>query len=72
MKSIPGLLKSLTIRALATLPGGIGSLESILGLLKSLKIQAQHFTTTYKISTAKRVQTVITLGSAGITRIPYI
>jgi hypothetical protein len=26
---------------LATQPGGIGSLESILGLLKSLKIRAQ-------------------------------
>jgi hypothetical protein len=37
-ESIPGILKRLKIRALATQPaGGFGSLESILGLLKSLK-----------------------------------
>jgi hypothetical protein len=34
-------LKGLQIRAQSTQPGGIGSLESILGLLKGLKIRAQ-------------------------------
>jgi hypothetical protein len=33
LESIPGLLKSLQIRAQATLASGIGSLESIPGLL---------------------------------------
>jgi hypothetical protein len=37
LASIPGPHKHLKVRAQATQPGGIGSLESILGLLKSLK-----------------------------------
>ncbi len=41
LKSIPGILKHLQIRALATLASGIGCLESIPGLLKHLKILAQ-------------------------------
>ena len=36
----PGSLKGSQIRAQATQPSGIGSLESILGLLESLKIRA--------------------------------
>jgi hypothetical protein len=40
LESIPGLQKGLKIPSQDTQPGGIGFLESTLGLLKSVKIQA--------------------------------
>jgi hypothetical protein len=55
LESIPGPHKHLKVRAQATQSGGIGFLESVLGLLKSLKIRALDKTPIITVSRIVRV-----------------